>query len=293
MPSLTRAGASLHYVRAGAGTPPIVFVHGFACAHQDWRFQLEHFAHAHQAVALDLRGHGASHAQPQSCSFRACAGDVAALLRDLDLRGAVLVGHSMGCRIVLQARLDAPDRVAGLVLLDGSTLADPRGAVEDRGAAVEARFHAELEQSGYPAFARALYGQALLPDTDAGRAIFDRAVALDPQVGIRLFSSLAAWDAGCMVEALRETRIPLLALQSTYLDEARQRVRLLAGETSPWLDLVREMVPHAHTEIVPGPGHFTMIEAPLAVNEAIERFIRSGRPGLARRDQGRGAGAAE
>jgi pimeloyl-ACP methyl ester carboxylesterase len=112
VPFLTNAGARLHYLLAGAGAPPIVFVHGFACGHGDWRLQLEHFAHAHQVIAPDLRGHGASQADPQSCDFRACASDVAALLGALDLRGAILVGHSMGCRIVLQAHLEASDRLA-------------------------------------------------------------------------------------------------------------------------------------------------------------------------------------
>jgi len=48
----------VHFVRAGQGTPPLLFVHGFACNHADWRAQLDFFSRTHEVVACDLRGHG-------------------------------------------------------------------------------------------------------------------------------------------------------------------------------------------------------------------------------------------
>jgi pimeloyl-ACP methyl ester carboxylesterase len=48
---------------------------------------------------------------------------VAEVMHSLDLASAVLVGHSMGCRVVIEAALQAPHRVAGLVLIDGSQFA--------------------------------------------------------------------------------------------------------------------------------------------------------------------------
>jgi pimeloyl-ACP methyl ester carboxylesterase len=120
MPHATVNGTQLYYERAGAGAPPLVFVHGFGCAHEDWQFQVETFSARHMVVSCDLRGHGVSPGEPASCSIETYGADVAALARALNLSGAVIVGHSMGTRVVLQACLDAPDRVAGLVLVDGS-----------------------------------------------------------------------------------------------------------------------------------------------------------------------------
>ena len=50
----------IHHVVRGEGAPPIVFVHGFACAQADWDAQVAHFSPRHRVVTVDLRGHGAS-----------------------------------------------------------------------------------------------------------------------------------------------------------------------------------------------------------------------------------------
>ncbi len=67
--------------------------------------------------------------------------------------------------------------------------------------------------------------------------------------------------------------MPVTVLQSTHLNEKRNRVSLQPGETSPWLELLRELVPHAEIEIVPRVGHFTMIEAADDVNRHIETML--------------------
>jgi len=55
-----RLSRAMHYVSRGRGAPPLVFVHGFACSHQDWRLQLDFFSKTNEVVACDLRGHGAT-----------------------------------------------------------------------------------------------------------------------------------------------------------------------------------------------------------------------------------------
>ena len=112
----------MHFTHQGAGTPPVLFVHGFACDQTDWEAQVAHFSRAHEVAACDLRGHGRTPGRPEECTIANFGGDVAALVANLDWRGAVLIGHSMGCRVVLEAaRLD-PERVGALVLLDGSLM---------------------------------------------------------------------------------------------------------------------------------------------------------------------------
>ena len=81
----------MNYIDEGAGLPPIVFVHGFLCRHQDWRYQVSHFKAAHRVVACNLRGHGDA-----PLTMETLGGDVAALLEALDLTGTVLVGIRWG-----------------------------------------------------------------------------------------------------------------------------------------------------------------------------------------------------
>src|ERR1039457_1860691 len=87
----------IHHVVTGDGPLPIVFVHGFACAHGDWDNQVAHLSPRHRTVAVDLRGHGASPGTAEECSIERYGADVAEVMRALALRPAVLVGHSMGC----------------------------------------------------------------------------------------------------------------------------------------------------------------------------------------------------
>ena len=109
----------IHHVINGRGRPPIVFVHGFACAHNDWDAQVTHLSPRHRTIAVDLRGHGASPGTPDGCSVERYGADVAEVMRALALPPAVLIGHSMGCRVVVEAASQAPDHIAGVVLVDG------------------------------------------------------------------------------------------------------------------------------------------------------------------------------
>jgi pimeloyl-ACP methyl ester carboxylesterase len=265
MPHAALNGTTLHYERAGSGMPTLVFVHGFACAHEDWRHQVGVFAGRRGVVACDLRGHGASPGDPGACNIETYGADVVALLAALDLTGVVLVGHSMGCRVVLQAYAAAPERVVGLVLIDGSSV----GAGGER--AVEAA-RATLA-AGYRGFVRPLFTQMFFAAGSEADRLIERALALPEAIGGALWVSMVGWDARRMTGALESVRVPLLVIQSTAMSPERGRVPLAAGGTSPWLELVRRHAPGSEIEIVPGVGHFAMVEAPQRVNAALAAFL--------------------
>ena len=269
MPYLERQGIRLFYIRHGEGLPPLVFVHGYACTHEDWHFQIDAFGQRCCVVACDLRGHGASEGEAPHCTIETFAADVHALLTALSLPPAVLIGHSMGCRVVLQTYLEAPSRVAGLVLVDGSRLAsgDPASA--------EATAQAFIQATGYRAAIEALFAGMFLETSDATlkERILQRALAFPEAVGSQLFPRLVGWDAHMLATALARITVPLLVLQSTYVNREHVRVPLRPGETTPWLEMVRQSVPTAQIEIISGVGHFPMLEAPEAVNRAIAAFL--------------------
>ena len=275
MAYLTLPGTRLFYERAGDGDPPLVFVHGIASAHDDWRAQLDYFRARRCVVACDLRGHGASTGDPAQCDIETYGADVSALLRALDLPPAVLIGHSLGCRVVLQASVDAPERVTGLVLVDGSRLGtgDPQMA--------EQAARQQIQAVGYPAFLRGFFAGMFLEGSDPAvqERIVGRALALPEAIGGALFPRVVRWDAQAMDAALGRVAVPLLVIQSTYVTPQRVRVPLAPGASTPWLELVRRSVPTAQIEIVSGAGHFAMLEKPQAVNQHLEQFVaRLSRP---------------
>jgi pimeloyl-ACP methyl ester carboxylesterase len=261
----------MHFIRSGAGTPALVFVHGFACSHQDWQAQLDAFSSTHEVVACDLRGHGATPGRPHECSIEHYGGDVAALAGNLNLPHVILVGHSMGCRVVLEAaRLD-PDRVAGLVLVDGSRqgTGDPDAAERNARAAVEAK--------GYAAFMRPFFEAMFLEKTPQSEAVVERALRLPPDIGEALFPRMARWDAGSMEAAVAAVRAPVLAVQCTYVNTERKRVPIQPGDTTPWLDLLKERVKDLEVQILSGVGHFPQLVAPERLNPLMNAFFARAR----------------
>ncbi|MEA3193003.1 MAG: hypothetical protein QOD26_1336 [Betaproteobacteria bacterium] len=256
----------MHFVRAGAGAPPIFFVHGFACSLEDWKFQLDFFSKTNEVVACDLRGHGQTPGRPAECSIEHYGGDVAALINNLELKGVVLVGHSMGCRVVLEAARLVPKRVSALVLVDGS-----RNATGDA-AAAEASARATVQNLGYATFAEHLFRQMFFKPSAQADAIVARAVKSSAEFGPELWPRVTRWDAGAMDAAFAALHAPVLAIQSTTRNVQLQRAPLKPGDTSPWLDYLRSR--GARIEIVPDTGHFTQLEAPERVNQLIEEFCR-------------------
>ncbi len=225
--------------------------------------QLDFFSQTNEVVACDLRGHGATPGRPHECSIEHYGGDVAALINSLALKPAVLVGHSMGCRVVLEANRLAPDRVAGIVLVDGSRLAsgDPDAA--------ESAARTATGKAGYPAFAESLFRQMFFSPSALADAIVERAVRTSAETGPALWPRMARWDAGEMDAALAAVRSPLLAIQSTTRDAQLRRSPLKPGETSHWLDLLKKKISDLKIEIVPGVGHFPQLEAAQTVNRLI------------------------
>jgi pimeloyl-ACP methyl ester carboxylesterase len=248
-------------------------VHGYLCSHEDWRHQLKFFSPAHEVVACDLRGHGDTPGRAQECSIEHYGGDVAALVTNLELTGAILVGHSMGCRVVLEANrvLAAAQqhaRVGGLVLVDGSRLGSGNPD------AAEATARAQIEQAGYTAFAERLFRQMFFESTPATERLVARAVRQGAEIGAALWPRSARWDAGMLEAAIASVRVPVLSIQTTTRNALGERRPMQPGQSSPWLDLLKKMLPEVSVEILPGLGHFPQLEAPERVNQLLADFVR-------------------
>ena len=244
-------------------------MHGYLCSHDDWRHQLQFFSKTNEVVACDLRGHGATPGRPQECSIEHFGGDVAALAVNLDLPRVFLIGHSMGCRVVLEAARLMPERVAGIVLIDGSRFAtgDPDAA--------EASARAAIERVGFQAWAEDLFRQMFLEQTPATERLVQRAVRQGAEIGPALWPRSARWDAGSLEPALAAVRAPVLVIQTTTRDpQTGKRGPMREGQTSPWLDLLREKLKTVTTKILPNLGHFPQLEAPERVNALIEEASR-------------------
>ncbi len=258
--------ALIHHVVTGQGRPPLVFVHGFACAHTDWDAQVTHLSPRHQTIAVDLRGHGVSPGTAADCSIERYGADVAEVMRALSLPPAVLVGHSMGCRVVVEAALQAPAQTAAVILVDGSQFAPAMAAV------LRERFAAP---DGYATMTEGIFRDMFTAKSDVAVAasVIARARRLPRPIGEKMMTDLQRYDAGRLTSSLTSLRVPVLALQATYTNEKRERRTMRKGQTTPYLDMLRASVPSARIEIIADTGHFPQLDESAQTNALIDSFF--------------------
>jgi pimeloyl-ACP methyl ester carboxylesterase len=125
-------GIRLHAAEAGSG-PLVLLLHGFPQFWWTWRAQLPALAAAgFRAVAPDLRGYGASDKPPRGYDLPTLAADVAALVRALGERDAVVVGHDWGGLLAWTTAALHPRSVRRLVVVSTAHPRRLRAAVVDR-----------------------------------------------------------------------------------------------------------------------------------------------------------------
>ena len=225
---------SLHVYETGSGDPPIVWIHGFGCAHADWDAQVSFFAQTNRCLALDLRGHGQSDRGTRDMTIEQLADDCADTLRSCNVQNAVAVGHSMGTRVALALAQRSPDLAAGLVLVDGSR--PVRGATQ---AALDA-FENAVAAKTWPGFARDLFGAMFFDDrhSELSSRLVERALSMPAERAHALYRNMITWDCNEADAVMAKTRIPVLLLQSTTRDAGTGRRSLNPGETGPYEALI-------------------------------------------------------
>ncbi len=116
--TISRDGTPISYESYGAGAPALVLVHGWSCDARYWREQIDAFAHRHQVITVDLAGHGHSGLGREIYSMRAFGEDVQAVMDAEAVDTAILIGHSMGGSVIVEAARLLPGRVIGLIGVD-------------------------------------------------------------------------------------------------------------------------------------------------------------------------------
>ena len=113
-------GCRLFYERRGQGRP-VLLVHGWMGSHRLWEPTFAELMGDHDVIALDLRGHGRSDRPLTPYTYERYAQDLKEVMDQLDLRGVVLVGWSMGCGVsMLYHHRFGPHRLAAMALVAGS-----------------------------------------------------------------------------------------------------------------------------------------------------------------------------
>ena len=261
---------TLEVLEAGAGGRPLLLVHGFTGAKEDFAEHIDELAVlGWHVVAPDQRGHGASD-DPRgesSYSLALYARDLVALVDVLGWERFVILGHSMGGMVVQHVVLENPSRVAGLVLMDTS-----HGPVEGIDPA-----QVELGQSVVRDG-----GLQLLVELQR-----DRESPLDTPANKRLLAERPGWAEYGERNTLACCPDMWLAMSSELVGQD-DRLERLAGVGVPTLVIVGEQdmpfiadsermaktIPGARLAVIPDAGHSPQFENPPAWWAELTAFLK-------------------
>ena len=233
--------------------PTILGIGGWIGSWELWTEPFSILSRCWHTIAYDHRGSGATVAPIESITFERLIEDLFAVMDAYAVESCILAAESAGALTALAAALRRPQRISGLVLVDGLYY---RQAVLEKDPFLLGLRHA------YPATLDR-FVEACVPEPDSepvkrwGRQILDRA---SQEAAIALYLSASGVDLRADLPQITQ---PALILHG----EADALVPLAAAR---WL---AETLPQAELVTLPGAGHVPTLTRPQEVASEIERFF--------------------
>jgi pimeloyl-ACP methyl ester carboxylesterase len=249
------SGVHIQYRLYGEGKPLVVLIHGWSCDSNYWAAQLPALRDKYTVATVDLAGHGGSGANRDDWSMAAFGDDVARVVNALpEYPQVVLVGHSMGGPVAVEAARRLKGRVVGIIGVD--TLRDvdaPKPSAEQMQAQI-----APLEKDFIGTTRAFLEKSMFTPQSDPVliRRIVDDMTLAPPAIAIGAMRGLNSWDGK---PALADAGVPLVLMNAT---QPPTNGKGMASHV-PSFKLVE----------FDGLGHFLMMEDPARFNPQLAEQI--------------------
>ncbi len=246
----------IFFEAAGRGAP-VVLIHGGQMDRRMWDPQFLPYAKTYRVVRYDVRGYGRSATATLPYSDVA---DLVALLDQLGIRKAHLVGLSLGGRIAIDFTLEHPDRVASLTAVAPGL----RGFPSDDDERWVAQWRAAQEKGGEAAATLWLQDPFMVPAMEHPD--------LAPRLRELALANARAWLANPLLEIrqdppaakrLAEIHVPVLVVIGDRDVPHMQKVA----------DKLSSEIVGAKKVVIPGAGHISNMEKPQAFDRAVLEFL--------------------
>jgi pimeloyl-ACP methyl ester carboxylesterase len=249
-------GVHIAYTDTGKGDTTLLFVHGWCINKSYWASQVAYFSKKYRVVAIDLPGYGDSGKNRKAWDVNTFATDVNAVIDQLKLKNVILVGHSMSGTIVLQAAINQPDKVIGLVGVDnfkGQGTPPQTAAQKKEIADAIAAMRKDFKQVASQWFNEGLFYKT------TGKAIRER-----------ILNDVDHADTPAAIGSMEQQAYD----DVPNLIKWKKKLYLINSDYQPndttWL--VKNKIPYKLL-IVHNTGHFPMVEAPKEFNARLDEVL--------------------
>jgi len=251
----------VHIVDTGSSDVPLVLCHAFPMDSRMWAAVRTPIAHHTRVITVDQPGLGRTPPSDQPPSLDTVA---AAILAELDARGvsrAIFGGCSMGGYVTMAIVRAAPERVAGLLLVDTKSAAD---TTEQRAGRATVADRAEYEGSAWLAEAMlpALLGETTRAFRPEVVATARELITSQPAVGV-------AWAARAMA-ARPDSAADLRGFDVPALVVAGAEDQLMPPTV---VSDLAALLPNAHLAVLGGVGHLPPLEDPPLFANAVINWL--------------------
>jgi pimeloyl-ACP methyl ester carboxylesterase len=250
-------GVHVQYHVYGSAEPALVFIHGWSCDSNYWRDQVPAFRQKYTVVTVDLAGHGGTDANRSDWSMANYGRDVATAVATVPNRQLILVGHSMGGPVAIEAARLLGDRVIGIIGVDTfRSIGAPVPSAAQLDAAVKP-FEANFIGHTRDVVTKYFFAPGANPQL-VQKVAYDMSLS-PPKVAVPSMRAVMGYDFNA---PLKEIRVPIVAINSD-LGEPLNELR------------IRKVLPKFRAAIIPGVGHFLMMEDPARFNPALEAEVQA------------------
>ena len=250
------------YRRSGHG-PAVVLIHGVGLQKAVWAPQIAALEADHDMIAVDMLGHGASSEPPPEPHLEDYADAVRAVLDDLGIAKAHVIGHSMGALVALEFALNHPERTLGVVAMNGvfSRTAEQRAAV----AARVDELGGGLSLPDWNSALARWFGDPVPTHLQAAAEDARRLLAaIDPVGYARTYRLFAEADAE------HGARLLQLAVPALFLTGAED-----PNSTPAMSAAMARLSPHGRLVVMPEMRHMMTLTHADAVNRELRTFLDS------------------
>ena len=240
-------GHAIRYDVVGEGDTTLVFIHGGLCDRTYWWRQVQALGSGFRVVTLDLTGHGDTGGDRTDWSIERFADDVVRVVDAVGGERMILVGHSLGAFVALDAARRLGRRAAGVVVVD--MLHTPGAPPPAPAPGPEGGVMAAMMRRGM-----------FTPSSDVLLAdrVIGAMLATPPEVAGAMRAAAARFDATGALAALSNTPVALILSDARPIDA----------------DAIRALHADVRVYLIPGEGHFLILEASGAINDLLGTVAR-------------------